>query len=211
MILRAVFIDFGGVLVRTEDKVPRTRAAERLGMTPRDLERIIFESETSLRASLGEIPEEAHWQAVAAALRLPRSEADKVVTEFFAGDRADRVLLDFLRGLRPERKVGLISNAWSGLRAFITRQGFADVFDHMVISAEVGLMKPDPRIYRLALEELGASPEESVFIDDVPANVEAARAVGMAGIHFTEPEKALEELKQLLDHRSPSACRGTIA
>lgn len=201
MTLRTVFVDFGGVLVRTEDKGPRTRAAERLGMSYRDLEKVIFESETSLRASTGEIPEEAHWQAVAAALRLPRPEADKVVDEFFAGDRADQNLLDFLRGLRPERKVGLISNAWSGLRAFITRQGFADVFDYMVVSAEVGLMKPDPRIYLLALDELGAAPEESVFIDDVLANVEAARAVGMAGIHFTQPESALEELKQLLNHR----------
>ncbi len=201
MTLRNIFVDFGGVLVRTEEKGPRTRAAERLGMTYRDLEKLIFESETGLRASLGEIPEEAHWQAVAAALRLPRAEADKVVSEFFAGDRADQTWLDFLRSQRPERKVCLISNAWSGLRAFITRQGFADVFDYMVISAEVGLMKPDPRIYRLALEELGASPEESVFIDDVLENVEAARAVGLVGIHFTQPEKALEELRQLLNHR----------
>lgn len=201
MTLRNIFIDFGGVLVRTEDKGPRRRAAERLGMTPSDLEKLIFASETSQRASTGEIPEEAHWQAVAEALRLPRPEADKVTAEFFAGDRADQALLDFLRGLRPERKVCLISNAWSGLRAFITQQGFADVFDYMVISAEVGLIKPDHRIYRLALEELGAKPEESVFIDDMLVNVEAARAVGMAGIHFTQPESALEELKQLLNHR----------
>ncbi len=202
MTVKNVFIDFGGVIVRTEDKTPRTRAAERIGLTYRDLEKIIFESETSQRASAGEIPEEAHWQAVAEALRLPRIEADKVTAEFFAGDRADQTLLNYLRGLRPEHKVCLISNAWSGLRAFIARNKFDDVFDHMVISAEIGVMKPDPRIYRLALEELAASPEESVFIDDVLANVEAARLVGMAGIHFTQPEKALEELKYLLkNHR----------
>ncbi len=201
MTIKNVFIDFGGVLIRTEDKGPRTRAAERLGLTTRDLEKVIFESETSLRASLGEIPEEAHWQAVAEALHLPRLEADKVTAEFFAGDRADRPFLDYLRGLRPECKVCLVSNAWSGLRAFISRNKFTDVFDHMVISAEVGVMKPDLRIYRLALEELSASPAESVFIDDVFANVEAARSVGMAGIHFTQPVQALDELKQLLNHR----------
>jgi putative hydrolase of the HAD superfamily len=200
MSIRNIYIDFGGVLVRTEDKDPRTRQAERLGMTYRDLEKIIFESETSRRASTGEIPEEAHWQAVAESLRMPRAEADQVTAEFFAGDRADQVWLDFLRGLRPQRKVCLISNAWSGLRAWIGEQGFADVFDHMVISAEVGIMKPDPRIYRLALEELAAKPEESVFLDDVLANVEAARSAGMAGIHFTQPQQALEELKQLLNN-----------
>ena len=202
MSIRAVFIDFGGVIMRTEDKGPRTRQAERLGMTYRDLEKIVFESESSQRASKGEIPEEAHWQAVAGALGVSRQEADKITAEFFYGDRADAALLDFLRSLRPERKVGLISNAWSGLRTFITGQKFEDVFDEMIISAEVSLMKPDPRIYRLALEKLGTQPEESVFVDNVLVNVEAARLVGMNAIHFTQPEKALEELKHLLqNHR----------
>ena len=200
MTIHNIYIDFGGVLVRTEDKGPRTRQAELLGMTYRDLEKIVFETESSRRASIGEIPEEAHWQAVAERLRLPRDEAQKVIDEFFAGDRTDRIWLDFLRGLRPERKVCLISNAWSGLRAYITKEGFADVFDHMIISAEVGVMKPDARIYRLALEELQARPDESVFLDDMLPNVEAACAVGMAGIHFTQPELALEELKHLLNN-----------
>jgi epoxide hydrolase-like predicted phosphatase len=200
MSIQNIYIDFGGVLVRTEDKGPRTRQAERLGMTYRDLEKIVFESETSKRASTGEIPEEAHWQAVAEALRMSRADSQKVTDEFFAGDRADQTWLNFLRGLRPERQVCLISNAWSGLRMYITQQGFADVFDHMVISAEIGIMKPDPRIYLLALEELTAKPEESVFLDDVLVNVEAARSVGMTGIHFTQPEKALEELKHLLNN-----------
>lgn len=202
MSIRAVFIDFGGVIVRTEEEGPRMRQAERLGMTSRDLEKIIFESESSQRASTGEIPEEIHWQAVADTLGVSRQESDKITAEFFSGDRADATLLNFLRSLRPERKVGLISNAWSGLRAFITSQRFEDVFDEMIISAEIGLMKPDPRIYRLALEKLGVQPEESVFLDDVLVNVEAARSLGMTGIHFTQPDKALDELKQLLNkHR----------
>lgn len=200
MTIRNIFIDFGGVIVRTEDREPRTRQAETLGMTCRELEKVIFESDSSHRASMGEIPEEAHWQVVAEALRLPREEADKVTAQFFAGDSADLVLLDYLRNLRPDCKICLISNAWSGLRTWITQQGFADVFDLMVISAEVGLMKPDPRIFHLALEELFAKADESVFIDDVLVNVEAARAQGMTGIHFTEPKIALDELKQLLNN-----------
>ncbi len=200
MTINAVFLDFGGVLVRTEDKGPRTRAAERLGLTYRDMEKIIFESESSRRASTGEIPEEAHWQVVAQALGVPRREADEIVAEFFAGDRVDTALLDFLRGLRPERRIGLISNAWSGLRAWIGNQQFEDVFDAMIISAEVGLMKPDPRIYRLALERLGAAPGEAVFVDDMLVNVEAAQGVGMSAIHFTHSDQALDELKRLLNN-----------
>jgi epoxide hydrolase-like predicted phosphatase len=202
MSIRAVFIDFGGVIMRTENKAPRAQMAEKLGMTSHELEKIFFESESSQRASTGEIAEEVHWQAVAKVLGVNQPGAKKVIDAFFSGDQADDNLLDFLRSLRPEHKVGLISNAWSGLRALITSHKFEDVFDEMIISAEVGVMKPDPRIYHLALERLGTKPEESVFLDDVLMNVEAARSVGMCAIHFTQPEKALEELKQLLsNHR----------
>jgi putative hydrolase of the HAD superfamily len=199
MTVRTVFIDFGGVIMRTEDRQPRIQAAQELGMTDGELEKIVFGSETAALASTGDIPEEAHWQAVAAALKRSREAADRIVDRFFVGDRADAGLLDYLRSLRPERGVCLISNAWSGLRAFIAKQKFDDVFDHMVISAEVGLVKPDARIYRLALEEMHARPEESVFLDDVQANIDGACAVGMQGIHFTHPERALDELKRLLN------------
>ncbi len=198
MKVRAVFVDFGGVIMRTEDKGPRHRQAERLGMTSRDLEKIVFESDSSLRASTGKIPEEAHWQAVSKALGVSREEGEKIITEFFSGDRVDVTLLDFLRSLRPDRKVGLISNAWSGLRKVITTNNFANVFDELVISAEVGLLKPDPRIYHLALERLGVRPEESVFLDDMLVNVEAARSVGMSAIQFTQQDSSLEELKHFL-------------
>jgi epoxide hydrolase-like predicted phosphatase len=200
MTIKNLFIDFGGVIVRTEDRLPRNRAAEKLSMTTRELEKIIFESESSLRASQGEIPEEAHWQSVAEALRLNRSKADEITTEFFAGDRVDEMLVAYLREQRQDHKVALISNAWSGLRAFITRKGFVDVFDHMIISAEVGIMKPDPRIYQLALEELEAKADESVFIDDVLVNVDSARSIGMLGIQFNQPKQVLSELKNLLNN-----------
>jgi putative hydrolase of the HAD superfamily len=198
MRVRAVFIDFGGVIMRTEDKGPRNRQAERLRMTSRDLEKIVFESESSLKASTGEITEEAHWQAVSKLLGVSRGKGEKIIAEFFSGDRWDTALLDFLRSLRPERKVVLISNAWSGLRSIIAKQHFEDAFDEMIISAEVGMMKPDARIYRLALDKMGVRPAQSVFLDDMLINVEAARSVGMNAIQFTQREKTLEELKQIL-------------
>lgn len=198
MRVRAVLVDFGGVIMRSEDNGPRSLLAKRLGMTSRDLEKIVFESDSSIRASLGEIPEEVHRQAITKALGVSREEGKKIIAEFFSGDRTNGVLLDFLRHLRPERKVGLLSNAWSGLRAVIASLNFEDVFDEMIISAEVGFMKPDPRIYHLALEKLGVQPGETVFLDDMLINVHAARSVGMGAIQFTQPEKTLEELKQFL-------------
>ncbi len=202
MTIRAVYIDFGGVLVRTEFQAPRQHLADRLGMTYKDLMRVVFESQTARQASLGLIDEQAHWEATLRALGLPADGRQALTDAFFGGDVADRRLIAFLRDLRRQYKVGLISNAWSGLRAYITSQGFADAFDEMIISAEVGLVKPDPAIYHLALDRLGVQPAEAVFLDDFIENVEAARAVGMHAIHFQDPETALAALKSALeDHR----------
>ena len=103
-----------------------------------------------------------------------------------------------MRSLRPAIKVGLISNAWSELRDWIVSKDFADAFDDMVISAEVGFAKPDARIYQAALQNLQVLPAESVFLDDMSRNVAAARKIGMHAIHFTHPDQAIAELRTLL-------------
>ena len=198
MTIKAVFFDLGGVIARTEDLEPRTRLAKSLGLTYADIDKLVFENESSKQASLGIITEKQHWQNIARLLNQPDSEIDRLHSEFFAGDRIDLKLVVFMRSLRPAYKVGLISNAWSGLRSWIEEQNFADAFDEMVISAEVGHAKPDPRIYQSALQNLQVQPEESVFLDDLPANIEAARKIGMQAIHFKQPAQAISDLRVLL-------------
>jgi epoxide hydrolase-like predicted phosphatase len=162
-----------------------------------DLVRLVFESETSRTASIGAISEAEHWQMVARKLKRP-TEADALRDEFFAGDVIDRGLVDFIRLLRPRWKTGLISNAWSGLRAYLVEKKFDDAFDSLVISAEAGMMKPKAEIYQLALEKLNVRAEEALFVDDFIENVEGARAVGMSAIHFKDPQQAIVEVKKHL-------------
>ena len=198
MSIRAVFFDFGGVIVRTEYQAPRQHLAERLGMEYEDVDKIVFESPSSVRASIGEISDKEHWAEVTRRLRRPASEMEAIREEFFAGDVVDREIVDFLRSLRPHYHVGLISNAWPDLRDYITRLKFEDAFDHMVISGEIGVMKPEARIYQIALEQAGVSPNEAVFVDDFIENIEGCEVLGMRGIHFRNPKQAMGELKQLL-------------
>jgi len=198
MTIRAVYFDFGGVIVRTEQPQPRTNLAESLGLSYADIDKLVFENESSKQAGLGLITETQHWQNVARSLNQPDSEIERLRFEFFAGDQIDLELVDLMRSLRPAIKVGLISNAWSELRVWIEEQNFADAFDNMVISAEVGFAKPDPRIYQAALQNLQVLPAESVFLDDMSRNVEAARKIGMYAIHFVQPDQAIAELKTLL-------------
>jgi epoxide hydrolase-like predicted phosphatase len=198
MTIRAVYVDMGGVIVRTEFQVPRQHLADRFGMEYEDLIKLVFDSESAIQATIGKISEDGHWAAVMRRLHLPESESQAIRDEFFAGDIIDIPLLDFLRSLRGKYKVGLISNAWSGLRDYILSKKFDDAFDAMIISAEVKQAKPDARIFQIALEKLGVTPAESVFLDDFPKNVEAARAVGMQAVYFTKPEQAMQEMEQLL-------------
>ena len=70
-------------------------------------------------------------------------------------------------------------------------------FEGIVVSGEEGIIKPDPAIYRTLCARHRVSPEQAVFIDDNPANVEAARALGMRGIHFRSPAQLGDDLRSL--------------
>ncbi len=201
MTLRAIFFDLGGVIVRTEHQAPREYLAERLHMSYEDINKIVFDSETARKASIGEVSVEEHWLAVTRKLRLPDSEADSVRNEFFGGDAIDRDLLDFIRALRPRYKVGVISNAWGDMRDYVRKNRFEDAFDTLVISAEIGSMKPHPEIYQFALKQFQVEAKDAAFIDDMPKNIEAANALGMHGILFRNPAQVKKDLKSLLDHK----------
>ena len=93
--------------------------------------------------------------------------------------------IDLIRRLRPPYRTAVLSNADHTLRArFESATGLLDLFDDFVCSADVGMAKPDQRIYALSAQRLGLSPEECVFIDDMDRNIVAARTAGMQGVHF---------------------------
>jgi len=198
--IRAVFFDLGGVLLRTEDRAPREQLAARLGMTYGQLSELIFNSETARLATLGKINAEAHWEQVRQTLGLEPAVFLEARQAFWDGDRLDLHLIQYIRTLRASRKTAMLSNAWDDLRSYIENEWkFADAFDEMIISAEVGLAKPDPRIYQYAADQLGCQPQACVFVDDFIENVDGALSIGMQAIHFKNSSTALEELEGLLN------------
>jgi len=202
--VKAVIFDVGGVLVRTEDPAPRERLAAEHGLSVKELYDIVFGSDTWGLVQLGSITSDDHWQAVGHRMGLVRPDgANAFRAAFFAGDRLDRELLDLIRQLRARYKIALLSNAPGNLRHWIVREWEVPVntFDEIVVSAEEGIMKPDPEIYCIALDRLGVLPQEAIFVDDFVENVEAARALGIKAIHFTSPEALRTELDSLLVER----------
>lgn len=90
----------------------------------------------------------------------------------------------------------LLSNSWGNSYPSETWEG---MFDAVVISGEVGMRKPEPRIYQHTCDLLGLEPGECVFVDDVAHNVSAASAVGMIGVHHTSYRQTVSELSNLFD------------
>ncbi|MBK9211114.1 MAG: HAD family phosphatase [Anaerolineales bacterium] len=198
MAIRAIFFDFGGVIMRTEYQSPRQKLAERFNMDYDEIDKAVFGSDSARRASIGEITEEKHWAEIAKRFKQPASEMQAFRDMFFGGDVIDRSLVETIRSWRGKFHTGLISNAWSGLREFITKENVIDVFETVVISAEVGVVKPSAGIYELALKQANVKAEEAVFVDHMPVNIEACEKVGMKGILFNDPQESLKRLNQLL-------------
>ena len=105
--------------------------------------------------------------------------------EWRRSQRAIEPNLQLVRELRVTHKLGILSNADLSLRGRLEGEiGIHHLFDDIVCSAEVGIAKPERAIYTLAAERLGLSPGECVFVDDLDANVKAAREVGMQAVLF---------------------------
>ena len=97
---------------------------------------------------------------------------------------ANTELIEYARGLRPRYRTGILSNSFVGAREREqAAYGFEDLVDGIVYSHEAGMAKPDPRIYALACDRLGARPGETVFLDDTEQCVAGARDVGIHAVH----------------------------
>lgn len=199
MSIRAVIFDFGGVLIRMVDDRPRLKLAEQLGLPLSQLDDLVFFSDSSQKASRGEISVGMHWEAVRNALGIRIEDMPGFLEQYWSADDVNWQLLDTIRDLHPRYKVGLLSNAWDDLRLTLqTRWDIAGLFDELIISAEVKMVKPDPRIFRLAADRLGVQPGEIVFIDDIADNIEAARKEGWISIQYQDTQKTIDALNQYL-------------
>ena len=92
-------------------------------------------------------------------------------------------------------RTAVLSNSWAN---DYPRQGWDELFDVVVISGEVGMRKPEPRIYHHVLELVDLAPNEAVFVDDLAANVTAAVEIGMVGVVYRSFEQTADELEVLL-------------
>ena len=183
--IKAIIFDVGGVLLRTEDLSPREKWAKRYGMGVWDFASAVFDSDEANRATVGLATEGEAWLAAQRRFNVPQAEMDQFRIDFFAGDRWDESLLDWIISLRGRYRTAILSNAWGGARKFLmSHTKVMAAFEQLIISAEEGVRKPQGEIYRRAVQRLSVLPHEAVFVDDVLENVEAAKQVGLEAVQF---------------------------
>ncbi len=122
--------------------------------------------------------------------------ADGLLARMFAATMPSEPMYAAVRALRVAGlRTCLLSNSW-GSDGY-PREILPELFDAVVISAEVGMRKPEERIFQHAIGLIGLVPGECVFIDDMAANVQAAQALGMRGLLHSEPGATVAELAAL--------------
>jgi epoxide hydrolase-like predicted phosphatase len=199
MAIRAIVFDVGGVLVHDRE-APLHRAWERrLGLARGTLGDAVFGTPANARALIGQATQAEIWQDVAQRYGLSAQERDEFAEAFFEKSVWNDELLAYVRSLHPRFKTGVISDAWLETREAIWDHVNDEVFDVIVYSAEEGVCKPDPEIYRRALARLGVEPHEATFVDDRLENVEGARQLGIHAFLYTDPTGVRQEIERLIE------------
>jgi epoxide hydrolase-like predicted phosphatase len=196
---RALLIDFGGVLTTPVwDSFAAFCLQNELdeGAVKR-----LFREEPEALADLrsletGAMAEDEFERRFGA--RLGLEDSSQLIDSLFAGMIPVEAMTNVVRSARAAGvPTALVSNSWSV--DHYDRGLLAELFEAIVISAEVGMHKPQPEIYLLAAERVGRPPHECLFVDDLRENCDGAAAVGMTPILHREAAETVATLERLLE------------
>ena len=199
MPIRAVVFDIGGVLEDTPAIGVTEKWEATLRLRPGELnERLggVWEA-----GAIGAVSEAEVRDSIARILRLDDARVNAFLadiwTEYLGALNSE--LAGYFGGLRPRYRTALLSNSFVGARKREQeRYGFGDITDLIVYSHEVGMSKPDPRIYHLTCDRLGVRPEQMIFLDDQAELVEAALDAGIRAILFEDNDQAIADIEAAL-------------
>ncbi len=199
MTVRAVVFDIGGVLQSEADFGLMGKWETRFGLEAGELDRRL--GHLWAGGSVGAITLIEVHQGIGEALAVDAATVDELMEDVWAQylGTLNTELYEYFRGLRPRYRTGILSNSFVGAREREhAAYGFPDACDLIVYSHEVGMSKPDERIYQLTCAKLGVRPDETVFVDDREPNVAAARALGIKSVLFEHNAQTIAEISSHL-------------
>jgi putative hydrolase of the HAD superfamily len=205
MTIKTILFDFGGVLYLTPDMkwVRRWKVIFGIGDNSEIMEMLENPNESQIikDVCLGRISEEHTWDMVAEKWHIKPEFVQRIRQKAFSKRNMNKPMVQFLADLHKSYQTGILSNAGDQTRHVMEDIFHLDRFvDDIIISAEEGIIKPDRRIYQIALDRLGAEPDTTLFVDDYPANVKGARDLGMKAVHFIDNKQAMQHIQTYLDN-----------
>lgn len=195
--IKNIVLDMGNVLIRFDPELFLSRYALTEEQRKMLLEQV-FRSVEWVMLDRGTLDEAGAEQRILPCLPEPlHAVAQDLIEAWDEPLIPVRGMLELVRQLKQQGyQLYLLSNAAARQPLYWARTEASRLMDGALISAQVGLLKPDPRIYQTFLQRFALCAEECVFIDDTPINVEAAQQEGMAGILFRQdPEQLRQNLR----------------
>jgi len=186
--IKAVIFDCFGVLTTSGFRVFRDK------YFADDIEKRDQALELMSQQNLGTLSYKELIKRVAKLANVP----EETVESYMDKNKPNEPLFDYIRSkLKPKYKIGLLSNAGDNWLKELFSEEDVKLFDEIILSYEVGLIKPDPNIYLLAAKKFNVEPAECIFIDDNHVHCSGAEGVGMKAIcykDFSQFKKDFEEL-----------------
>ena len=199
--IRTTVFDAGGVLHSLESEHIKNDIIDTLGIASKQYDHAILELAPNLR--LGKITEQEFWKQFIEMTQAPNPLPKKSLwaREYSKRYNVHDETIDIVNTLKTKGfKIAILSNTIA-VHAKINRQmGIYKPFAEVILSCEVSLAKPDPKIYKLALRKLNAKPEQTVFVDDRAENTSAAATLGINAILFQDAKQLIAELNELGIH-----------
>ena len=197
--IRAVFFDFGGVLLQTFDGIDHDAIEAEFGLEAKALRKAAYRDSRWADYQVGVCTHDEWTDSIREALLRIDERADAIMNAFLESPRSfNEEMLGLVKRLHGRYTLGIISNTIPGMEERLReRFELVGLFDVRVGSGDLGIAKPDAGIFLHATKLAGLPPERCVFTDDRAEFAEAARALGMHGFHFTGYERFVEDLRSV--------------
>lgn len=196
--IKALLFDFGRVISAQKPKSLFEEYESALTLLPGTINTIMFESPFWEKALVGEIDMQTYWQAIGPQLNLDNPSAVQLFQKrYFRDEKINQGVFELIKVLKDHYLLAVVSNHPPGLDQWLIEWDIHRLFDQVVCSGDEGVAKPEPAIFYRALERLGVTAPEAVFIDDTINHVMAAKGLGMQALLFTTAEKLRHDLIDL--------------
>ena len=194
--IKAIIFDWAGVFCSPGEPFSHLELQKTLGLSADEIGAKVLSIQDEYYR--GKINTEEFWKKIINFYNLKNLGQEDLSLAYLSSYRIFPEMLELATQLKGKYKTLLLSNLTAEMmNDIIQKYSVKKYFHETLFSNEIGLMKPEPGIYKLAQEKLKTLPEETIFIDDGEKNVQMASKLGFNSILFTDYKKLLDNLRAL--------------